>query len=141
LREHYKTRSEIETIVRGFESCTTGKDEFTHRSHLTVAVWYLRDSTFAEAAEKLRAGLRRFLDHHGVGREKYNETMTIFWMTMIGNCLKGLDPQLTLVVVTNAVVAMLGDPRLILHYYSEERLRSEAAKQAWIEPDLRSISE
>jgi len=141
MKENYKNRSEIESVVRGFESCVTDKDAFTHRKHLTVAVWYLSDSTFAAATEKMRGGLFRFLDHHGVGREKYNDTITIFWMKMIHNRLQGLDPQHSLVPVTNALVAMLNDPRLILQYYSEARLRSKEAGQGWVEPDLRSLSE
>ena len=42
---HYKDEHEIEAEVAGFEQCTTEKDKFTHLSHLTVAVYYLRQST------------------------------------------------------------------------------------------------
>ena len=65
----YQNEKEIAAVVAGFEKCTTGKDEFTHRSHLTVAVYYLRNSTPDQAFRKMRAGLFRFLDHHGVGTD------------------------------------------------------------------------
>ena len=61
-------------MVSGFEQCTTAKDDFTHLSHLTVAVYYLRSLSIDEAVVKMRAGLFHFLGHHGIDRAKYNES-------------------------------------------------------------------
>ena len=77
---YYKDVREIEAVVNGFESCTTAKDDFSHRSHLTVAAYYLHGSNELDATQRMRAGLLRFLDHHGVGRAKFHETLTIFWI-------------------------------------------------------------
>ena len=66
---HYQTAQEIEAVVAGFENCTTANEQFTHLSHLTVAAYYLCTSTPDETFEKMRFGLLRFLDHHGVGRQ------------------------------------------------------------------------
>jgi len=63
----YTTTSEIEAVVRGFETCILAKDEFPHARHLTVTVWYLSGGNFDQACKKMRTGLFRFLDHHGVG--------------------------------------------------------------------------
>ncbi len=70
MKDHYQTEQEIEAVVAGFEKCTTRKSEFTHLSHLTVAVYYLRNFDAGQAFQKMRAGLFRFLDHHGVDRVK-----------------------------------------------------------------------
>src|SRR3989442_12332162 len=80
---YYQDIDEIEAVVRGFEGCSTGKDDFTHACHLTVAAWYLHNYTFEPAAARMRAGQFRFLDHHGIGQQKYNETITLFWLKVV----------------------------------------------------------
>ncbi len=87
---YYKDVREIEAVVNGFESCATVKEDFTHRSHLTVAAYYLHCSDLAEATQRMRTGLLRFLDHHGVGRAKFHETLTIFWISTVSGFLERL---------------------------------------------------
>ena len=136
---YYKDAGEIEAVVNGFESCTTAKGDFTHRSHLTVAIYYLRGSNQDEGTQRMRAGLLRFLDHHGVGRAKFHETLTIFWIRTVWDFLQRLNKNLTLVEMTNAVVESLGDSRLVFEYYSEELLRSEVSRNGWVAPDLKDL--
>jgi hypothetical protein len=113
MSDHYQTEREIKAVVQGFESCSTAKDEFKHREHLTVAVWYLRNSTPDQAFEKMRSGLFRFLDHHGVDRAKYKEALTLSWLKLIQSVIEQMNPDLSLPAVTNIVLARLGDPRVI----------------------------
>lgn len=105
---YYKDASEIEAVVVGFEDCTTAKDAFTHLSHLTVGTYYLLNSTSAAALEKMRVGLFRFLDHHGVDRSKYNEQVTRTWLEQIQNVIQQSDSDASLVWLTNAVLEQLG---------------------------------
>lgn len=86
----YSSESEIEAVVRGFETCTTDKSEFSHRQHLTVAVWYLQTLDTKAAVERMRTGLLRFIDHHGVPREKYSEAVTVYWIEFIAEKLAKL---------------------------------------------------
>ena len=136
---HYKSEEEIEAVVQGFESCATAKEEFKHRSHLTVAVWYLSQSKQQQALSKMRAGLFRFLEHHGVGREKYNETLTIFWIKLVVDVFDQLDDGTSLVDRTNTILERLADPRVVFEYYSEACLKSEMAKTLWVEPNLKNL--
>ena len=110
--KHYESEQEIAAIVTGFESCTTGVDDFSHRDHLTVAVYYLHNSTPEHAFQKMCSGLRRFLDHHGVGRAKYDEALTWKWIKLIDDTMAELTPDLPLPAVTNAVVDRFGKSRL-----------------------------
>src|SRR2546428_7199853 len=109
---HYKTESEIKAVVRGFESCSTGKSEFTHLSHLAVTVWYLRRWSLEQATEQMRASLFRFIDHYGL-EGKYHETLTVFWMKVVRRRLDELGRNLALLETTNAVIEALGDARLV----------------------------
>lgn len=101
---HYQSENEIDAIVVGFEACTTGVDDFSHRGHLTVAVCYLRDSSREEAFQRICAGLLRFLDHHGVGRAKYDEQLTMKWINVIQDAIEQIDPSLSRLQVTNIVI-------------------------------------
>jgi hypothetical protein len=111
--DYYKEEHEIEAVVTGFEECTTGKEHFTHLSHLTVAVYYLRQSTPEEALQKMRDGLVRFLDYHGVARAKYKEELTRNWIALTQSVLDELNSDHSLLLATNAVLERLSDPRLL----------------------------
>jgi hypothetical protein len=137
---HYKSEAEIEAVVHGFESCQASKEEFSHQSHVTVGVWYLRHTNLERATESMRDGLIRFLDHHGLGRQKYHETLTVFWMRLIGNEIKQSDPGVSLVELTNTVVESLSDSGLPFDYYSREFLMSDESRKSWVEPDLKDLA-
>lgn len=100
----YSSANEVEAVVRGFETCETDKSAFKHREHLTVAVWYLQTSEPAAAVERMRVALLRFLDHHGVPREKYSEEVTVFWIEWIAERLSELAPDVTVVEKCNYVI-------------------------------------
>ncbi|MCA1575300.1 MAG: hypothetical protein LC770_12350 [Acidobacteria bacterium] len=136
---YYNEVREIEAVVKGFESCTTAKEAFTHRSHLTVATYYLHCSNEPDATQRMRAGLLRFLDHHGVGRARLHQTLTIFWTRTVSAFLERLDQRLPLLEMTNAVIESLGDSRLVFEYYSEELLRTDETRNGWVAPDLKDL--
>ncbi len=100
----YRFNDEIENVVRGFESCETGADDFRHPQHLVVAVWYLHTMDRDGALDRMRSGLMRFLDHHGVDKTKYNEKVTVFWIDKIAEKLKQLGPDASIVEKCNVVL-------------------------------------
>jgi hypothetical protein len=113
MADHYQTEQEIAAVVAGFEDCTTGKEDFTHLSHLTIATYYLRNSTPEGAFEKMRTGLFRFLDHHSVARAKYNEQVTRKWLVLVREVIEQTDPDASIVEVTNVVLDRLADSRVV----------------------------
>ena len=119
MGNHYQTAQEIEAVVACFENCTTAKEKFTHLSHLTVAAYYLRTSTPHETFEKMRFGLLRFLDHHGVRPAKYSDRVTWAWIEKIQNVIEQMD-NASLVSITNAVLEKLGRYRLTVEDQHEE---------------------
>jgi hypothetical protein len=100
----YSSEDEIERVVRGFETCETDKAAFKHREHLTVAVWYLETCDTKAAVQRMRTGLLRFLDHHGVARTKYSEEITVCWIELIAEKLGELTPNTLLVDKCNYVI-------------------------------------
>ena len=135
----FKDEKQIQAVVAGFESCETKGDDFTHADHLAVAASYLRDNTEEVALRKMRDGLLRFLTFHGEETQKYNETITLFWLKRVGACLTDCDEELSWSERVNYVVEVLGNSRLVSDYYSPELLQSEAAKSSWVEPDLKRV--
>ena len=109
---HYKTQKEIEAVVSGFEECMTAKDGFKHASHLTVAVYYLRQLDKEAAVARMRAGLFRFLDHHGIDRAKYDEELTRKWFDLVESLMQ-TKPDDSLVAITNDVIERLGNSQTI----------------------------
>ena len=100
----YSSEDEIESVVRGFETCETDKSAFKHREHLTVAVWYLQTLDTEAAVERLRMALLRFVDHHGVPREKYSEEVTVFWFELVAEKLGELPADTSIVEKCNYVI-------------------------------------
>jgi hypothetical protein len=134
---HYRTEEEIEDVVRRFETCTYTPEEFVHARHLTVAAWCYATMEPEAARQKMRAGLRRFIAHHG--RNGYHVTVTEFWLDRVGKVVAGLrETGEGLVPLVNSVVESCSDKNLIYEFYSRERIASAEAKATRIEPDIKS---
>ena len=101
---YYRSETEIENIVRAFETCATGKDEFKHRDHLVVAAWYVETLGSEAALDVMRMSLMRFLDHHGVDKKKYSETITVYWIDVVAEKLNQLAPAVSLAEKCNRIV-------------------------------------
>jgi hypothetical protein len=102
----YQSEAEIQNVVRGFEACETGADDFKHSHHLVVAVSYLHAMDREAALERMRAGLLRFLEHHVGDTGKYSEAITVFWIDKIDATMNELGPDVSLVEKCNAILAM-----------------------------------
>lgn len=135
----YGSVDEIETVVRRFEACTFEASEFKHREHLTVILWYLKQFDVSEATARMQSGLYKFLDHYGVDRQKYHETITIFWVRKVRSLLSQSDGARSLVEVADEIISACGEAKLINDYYSQELIASAAARERWVEPDLQPL--
>ena len=138
--ERYDTFSEIENLVRGFDDCTLPKPEWTHRAHLTVAMWYLVHYSGREATTRIRNGIKRFNAAKGVKTTPtngYHETMTMFWICVVSRYLLFADADCSFIELVNGMLESCGDKNLPLKYYSRDLLMSVRARASWVEPDLR----
>src|SRR5204862_5265599 len=109
---YFRSAAELAALVRRFEDCTIAPAEFTHRAHLAVALWYLAHAPQAEAAALMRAGLQRFIAHNNVAPQKYNETITLFWLKLVGHFIEQADGNRSLPELANELLAHFGDTQL-----------------------------
>jgi hypothetical protein len=137
MNNRYRTESEIEQVVNDFETCRTGKDEFHHAQHLVVATTYLESQSIEAAVKKMRNALHRFLNHHAIDTQKYNETLTVFWLEMVALELKRLPADSVLVDKCNSVIDALSNSKLAAEYYSDGILWSEQARKTFVGPDVK----
>lgn len=136
----YQSTDEVEEVARRFESCTFVAGEFHHREHLTVIVWYLLNSSSVEAATaRMREGLYKFLAHHAVDRQKYHETITLFWVKRVSALISHVGNERHPAKLANKVIEACNDANLIYAYYSRDLIASDAAREAWAEPDLQPL--
>ena len=125
-------------FVRQFEDATLPAAGFNHRAHLRVAYTYLCTASTAAATRQMKAGLRHFLDQHGVDPAKFHETMTCAWVLAVRHFMACAGPAASF----NDFIA--DNPRLLQAsimntHYTKECLFSAAAARAFIEPDLTPI--
>ena len=125
-------------LTRALERGEIANEGFHHVSHLHVAWVYLAESaSVQQAADKMRDTLRRFT--HSVGApQKYHETITLFWVHLLGKA-RAVSRGKPLEDVVHANPQLL-EKNFPLNYYSANRLFSDEARVSWLEPDLKPLS-
>lgn len=139
----YEHLDEIESLAARFGNCSLPCVEWTHRAHLTVGLWTLREHAAEEALRRIRTGIQRYNAACGVvttPTRGYHETITCFYMHMVGHYLASVVDRTDWLAVTNGLLDRYGSPDLPLGYYTRERLMSPEARANWVEPDLRKLA-
>jgi hypothetical protein len=134
----YGGDEDVLEVVRRFESCEYAPDDFKHRLHLTVALVYLLESTYAEALERMRLGLRRFVEHHKLSGV-YHETLTVFWVRRVLAFVEQSDRTRGLTTLANELNDACADSRLVFDYYTKARIDSDKARAYWLDSDLKPL--
>lgn len=122
-------------FLKAFEAGTL--PHFPHQAHLRMAWLYLRQNTWEEAQARIREGIRHFAEVHGADR-KYHETITLFWARLVWHCIDQA-PEITDFEQFIMRFPLLMRGESIAQHYSLSLLRAEAARKAWVEPDLRPL--
>ena len=138
----FRTTAEIDGLVEAFEACTLPRSQWTHASHLTVALWYLRNRSANEAAAAIRSGIKRYNEANGVRTTPtggYHETITLFWTCAVSFYLGQAGGARSILALANGMLRLFGNKDLPLEYYTHERLMSRRARTSWVEPDLKPL--
>jgi hypothetical protein len=120
-------------FLRAFDAGDVPGGEFGHREHLRLA-WILIDRYGLDAAvPEIERRLRHLAEAHGMP-EKYNRTMTLFWVRLVAH-VAARTPAATSAEFLDAEGWLL-NPGLARRHYSAELLSSRRARAAWVDPDL-----
>ena len=125
-------------FVAALEAPTLPNDRFRHYDHVRLAWIYLRDAALPEAADRMAASIRRFALHHHGDLTKYHETITRAFMHLVAVHVAA-TPQIADFPRFAIANTRLLDKRILLDYYSEERLMSDHARSTWLDPDVRPL--
>ncbi len=142
MTARYERLDQIESLVARFLDCSLPRGLWTHHAHLTVGLWVLRDRTLDEALNVVRAGILRYNAACGVKNTSdggYHETITRFYMHVIGRFLADQPDRRDWVSLTNRLLESCGDRDLPFRHYTRERLMSRAARADWVPPDLEPL--
>lgn len=110
---------------------------FHHRDHLRLAWCLVRQTGVAAAADAITSAIRRFATHHG-HPEKYHETLTRFWVRLVGHLIAA-HPEISTFDGFLAAFPHLLDKDLPYQHWSRETMWSPAARARWVEPDLLAL--
>ena len=139
--ESFHTSEEIERLVAAFETCTLPRDQWNHRAHLTVGLWYLCKHERVHATNLIRESIQKYNHSCGIIQTKnsgYHETITLFYVWLVSKYLS-TTTEVSIVEIVNGLLNTYGDKRFPLEYYSKENLMSWAARTSWVEPDLKPL--
>ena len=126
-----------EDFLRAFEGLSFPADRFHHREHIRVAWLYLKSSDATRAAERMCAGILRFANHHGA-TQKYHHTLTLAWMRLVAAALVETPVGYNFAQFLSDHPE-LADKNLLAKYYSQKLLQTNAAREGWVETDLRPL--
>src|SRR5262249_52711546 len=126
---NFQTDEEVHAFVAAFESGALPPAELTHAAHLAVGPASLSAAPLAEATDRMRRALRRFLGHHQL--TGYHETLTLFWMKLLDHLAAARYSALPLWERINRVVATYGSKWPVEAHYSKATLASSEARASW----------
>lgn len=117
-------------FLTAFEDTSLPRSAWTHQAHVRMGFLYLSQLPYAEAEEKIVAGIRRYNAAKG-NQTGYHHTITIAFARLIASRLNSSDWP----------AFLANNPELfqfscIQRYYSESVLKSDRARIELVEPDL-----
>jgi hypothetical protein len=120
-----------------FEACAISPAAFDHPAHVRLAYVYLAESDVEVALEQMRDSIQWLLQHNGIPRSKYHETLTRAWILAVRHFMDRSDSSSA--ENFTARNPTLLDSKIMLTHYSAEVLFSPEARAGFVEPDLEPI--
>jgi hypothetical protein len=126
-----------EEFVQVFMQGALPATQFHHRDHLRLTWLLVRRLGPGPAGGEVAAGIRRFAAHHGQA-DKYHETVTRFWVRIVGH-MAGARPDIADFEEFLSAFPQLLDKGLPYRHWRRETMSSALARALWVEPDLLAL--
>lgn len=129
-----------EGLWAAFAASTLMHEQWTHESHVRVAFLFLQRFDLDEAHLRLRAGIIRLNERHGLVESSargYFETLTRAWLVLVAESRARSGAQTSAELLARCPELL--DRSLTLRYYSRELLRSVRARAIFVTPDLAQL--
>ncbi|MEP7346781.1 MAG: hypothetical protein ABI877_16025 [Gemmatimonadaceae bacterium] len=134
------SEAELDDLAARFVSREIPLAEWTHLAHLAIGAWHVDRYGPDDALARMRTGIRRLNDSHGTPNTStsgYHETITRAYVQLLRAFLRECPSEEPLHGrVDRLTTSRLAERNFLLSFYSSQRLMSEGARTAWIEPDL-----
>lgn len=117
------------------ESCQFPISDFNHQAHLRLAYVYLVQNDTEVSINLMRQSLIRLLAFNGIDPAKYHETLTQAWILKVRYFMNFVEPLGSVEELIDLYPKML-DSNIMLMHYSKDRLFSDEARCAFVQPDL-----
>ena len=139
----YNTFEELASDVNAFEEGTLSRSQWSHRTHLAVAFWYLSHLEEPEARLRICQGIRHYKNCQGIPNTPesgYHETLTLFWIRAVKRFLEVAGAGHSKVELFNLLIERYGNRKdLWRDHYSFDLLKSAEARRTWVEPDRKEF--
>ncbi len=135
---HAHALSEADRTFRtGFETFAMAPVEFGHEAHVRLAYVYLAELDVDAAVQRMREALLKFIEHNGIPRSKFHETLTRAWVLAVRHFMDKSSSASAADFITSNPELL--DSKIMLTHYSALVLFSADARAAYVEPDLDPI--
>ena len=120
------------------ESLDWPPSKFNHRLHVRLAYIYLCHKSQDGAFRAMRDWTFQYLAHHDIDPGKYNETLTRAWMLAVRHFMARTPDSHSSDDFVEQNPSIL-DSTIMMTHYTKDRLWSDEARRAFVEPDLDPI--
>ena len=128
------TVNEDDTFLSRFEGCTLPETEWTHLAHVRVAWLYLSRHSPETALRKVCDGILRYNTEVLDRPEKYSETVTVAFLHVVLGRMRTTESWDSF---SSRIDDILDTKTpILLNYYSQEVLFSDAARLQFVESDM-----
>lgn len=138
----FESEEDVDAFLAKFEAGAISAADWTHAAHLAMAAAYVLQYG-DDAFFRIRAGIHHLNWHHGTittPARGYHETLTVFWTRILATFCRDHSAQRSRHQILNLAMQTL-PTALFKQYYGFDVVRSSEARQVWIAPDLRPLSE
>jgi len=130
-----------EQFLTAFEACTLPPQQWNHHAHVRAAVLFASRFAWEDAVAEIRSRIQAYNvateTPEELGRG-YHETLTLAFMRLVYSAYQD-DGIFTTAAAFMQRHPQLLDKKVILQYYSRERIITWCAKQEFVPPDIHPL--